>query len=77
MNSELTNQTAIIIGGTSGMGLAIAHLAKTNGARVIVGSRSPDKVAAAVAEIGAEGYVIDTMDESSVREFFGLFVVNA
>jgi NAD(P)-dependent dehydrogenase (short-subunit alcohol dehydrogenase family) len=71
MNSELSNQSVIVVGGTSGMGLAIARLAISQGASVTVASRSPDKVAATAAEIGATGKPLDTSDEESVREFFG------
>ena len=52
------------------MGLAIAKLAAERGARVIVGSRSQEKVSAAATEIGCEGRVVDSMNEESVREFF-------
>ncbi len=52
------------------MGLAIAKLAAERGARVIVGSRSQEKVSAAAAAIGCEGRVVDSTSEDSVREFF-------
>ncbi len=71
MNSELTNQSVIVVGGTSGMGLAVARLAISRGASVTVASRSPDKVAAVATELGAAGKQLDTGDEASVREFFG------
>jgi NAD(P)-dependent dehydrogenase (short-subunit alcohol dehydrogenase family) len=70
MNSELTNQSVIVIGGTSGMGLAVARLAKSLGASVTVASRSSDKVAAVATELGVAGKPIDTSDEASVRDFF-------
>ena len=70
MNSELTNQSVVVIGGTSGMGLAIARLAASRGAYVTVASRSPDKVAAAASELGVTGQPLDTTNEASVREFF-------
>ncbi|BBP02366.1 short-chain dehydrogenase/reductase [Sulfuriferula nivalis] len=70
MNAELTNQTVIVVGGTSGMGLAIARLAISRGASVTVASRSPDKVVAVASELGAVGVPLDTTDEASVREFF-------
>jgi NAD(P)-dependent dehydrogenase (short-subunit alcohol dehydrogenase family) len=66
----MKNQVVAIVGGTSGMGLAIAKLAAERGARVIVGSRSQEKVSAAATEIGCEGRVVDSMNEESVREFF-------
>jgi NAD(P)-dependent dehydrogenase (short-subunit alcohol dehydrogenase family) len=70
MKSELTNQSVVVVGGTSGMGLAIARLAASRGAYVTVASRSPEKVAAAASEIGVTGKLLDTTYEASVREFF-------
>lgn len=70
MNSELANQSVIVVGGTSCMGLAIARLAKSRGASVTVASRSSDKVAAVATELGSAGKPIDTSDEASVRDFF-------
>ena len=66
----MKNQVVAVIGGTSGMGLAVAKLASERGARVIVGSRSQEKVSAAASDIGCEGRVVDAMNEESVREFF-------
>jgi NAD(P)-dependent dehydrogenase (short-subunit alcohol dehydrogenase family) len=70
MNSALNNQSVVVVGGTPGMGLAIARLAASRGAYVTIGSRSPDKVAAAASEIGVTGKPVDTTNEASVREFF-------
>ena len=72
MNSELTNQSVVVVGGTSGMGLAIARLAASRGAYVTVASRSPDKVAAAASELGVTGQPLDTTNEASVRDFFSV-----
>ena len=70
MNSDLSHQTVVVVGGTSGMGFAIAKLAIACGAVVTVASRSPEKVAIAAAELGATGKTLDTSDEASVRNFF-------
>ena len=70
MNSKLNDQSVVVVGGTSGMGLAIASLAASRGAYVTVASRSPDKVAAAASMLGVTGKPLDTADEASVREFF-------
>ncbi len=70
MHPELTNQSVVVVGGTSGMGLAIARLAIAHNASVIIASRSPDKVAAVATELGATGKTLDTTDEASVRDFF-------
>lgn len=70
MTTELLHQSVIVIGGTSGMGLAIARLAASRGASVTIASPSPDKVATVAEELGATGRPVDTSDESSVCEFF-------
>lgn len=68
---SLQNQRAVIVGGTSGIGLATAKLFHSQGAQVIVASRSQVKVDAAVNEIGtAQGYVLDFKDESQMKQFF-------
>ena len=70
MNPDLSHQTVIVGGGTSGMGFAIARLAIAHGAAVTVASRSPETVAAAAVELGATGRTLDTSDEASARDFF-------
>jgi NAD(P)-dependent dehydrogenase (short-subunit alcohol dehydrogenase family) len=50
-------KTALVIGGTSGMGKATAKLLLQGGARVIVASKTPESVEAAVAELQPEGQV--------------------
>lgn len=68
---SLQNQRAVIVGGTSGIGLATAKLFVSQGAQVIVASRSQEKVDAAVKEIGtAQGYVLDFRDEGQMTRFF-------
>lgn len=51
---DLTDRTAVVIGGTSGIGRAIAHGLAEAGADVICSSRRSDQVEAAAAEI--EGF---------------------
>lgn len=69
---NLQDKTVVVIGGTSGMGLAIAKLAFENNAKVVIGSRSPEKLEAAAKEIGdgVAAHPIDTTIENSVSEFF-------
>jgi NAD(P)-dependent dehydrogenase (short-subunit alcohol dehydrogenase family) len=52
---ELTNKVAVVIGGTSGIGLAIAKGLAEAGADVIPTSRRIEQVNAAAAEIEARG----------------------
>jgi len=56
MNKQLQNQTVVIFGGTSGIGLAAAVQARAAGAKVIVIGSNPQKAALAAAEHGFAGY---------------------
>jgi NAD(P)-dependent dehydrogenase (short-subunit alcohol dehydrogenase family) len=50
-------KTALILGGTSGMGKATAKLLLQSGARVLVAGKTPEHIDAAVAELRKEGPV--------------------
>jgi NAD(P)-dependent dehydrogenase (short-subunit alcohol dehydrogenase family) len=52
---DLTGRTAVVIGGTSGIGRAIAHGLADAGAAVVCSSRRAEQVEAAAAEIEAKG----------------------
>ncbi|OXM85300.1 SDR family oxidoreductase [Paenibacillus rigui] len=69
---SLQNHRAVIIGGTSGIGLAVAKSLLTQGAQIIVASRSQIKVDEAKKELGqeAQGLVLDFRDESQTKQFF-------
>ncbi len=68
----LAHKRIIIIGGGSGMGLATAIAATAAGARVVIASRSRDKLEKARRVIGGDTEVmpLDVMDEAAVRAFF-------
>jgi NAD(P)-dependent dehydrogenase (short-subunit alcohol dehydrogenase family) len=71
-SATLKGSKVVIIGGTSGIGFAVAQAALADGASVIVGSHNIAKVDAAVATLGvsATGVVLDLTDEASVAAFF-------
>src|SRR3954453_19869208 len=52
---ELNGRNAVVIGGTSGIGRAIAHGLAEAGANVVCTSRRQEQVDAAAAEIEARG----------------------
>jgi len=66
----LAGKKVVVVGGSSGIGLAVAEMAKAQGADVVIGSRNADKVKAAAARIGARGLVADVTSDQSVGDFF-------
>lgn len=86
----LAGKSAYVAGGTRGMNLAIAKKLAAKGARVAVMSRSPERVAAAEAELqaiqpGCIGFALDARDDEAVsasmaeaaQKFGGLDIVVA
>ena len=51
----LNNQRIVIIGGSSGIGLATAKAAVASGARVVIAGRNLEKLTKAREEIGGRG----------------------
>src|SRR3979411_2124660 len=72
LNRSLQGQRIVIIGGTSGFGMATAKAASAEGASVLVASSKKTNVDRALAElpVGAEGHVLDITQESVVTDFF-------
>ncbi len=70
----LRNQTIVIIGGSSGIGLETARQAIELGADIIIASRSEQKLRQAQEKLGpkAKTFVLDTTDEQQVKELFGM-----
>src|ERR1700682_4196478 len=69
---DLTNRTAVVIGGTSGIGLAIARGLAQAGANVIPTGRREEQVRSAAAEVVALGrrslaLTCDVTDNSSIE----------
>jgi len=71
---ELTNKTAVVIGGTSGIGLALARGLAQAGANVVPTGRRTDLVRAAAAEVVALGRrsLAQTCDVTDVASIEGL-----
>lgn len=53
MDLGITDRTALVTGGDSGIGLAAARLLLAEGARVVLTDQVPDRLAAAAADLGA------------------------
>lgn len=72
MDLSLANTAHIVTGGTSGLGLATAQALISEGARVLVSSRSQEKVDAAVAELGdgSHGIALDNASPEAPATLF-------
>ena len=69
---SLEGKRVVVIGGATGIGFAIAELARELGASIVIGSSKKTNVTAAVERIqGGTGRVVDLRDEASVTGFFG------
>lgn len=61
----------VVIGGSSGMGLAVARLSYEKGDEVIIASRSPEKLEKARKQIGdVQTYALDATQEKDLSAFF-------
>lgn len=69
---SLTDQRVVIIGGTSGIGLATAHAAVEAGAQVVIASSRRSSIDAALGELSADttGHALDVLDTRAVQAFF-------
>lgn len=68
---SLQGKRAIVIGGASGIGFAVAALAQEFGADVVIASSDAANVAAAVEHLpGATSNTVDLRNEASVSRFF-------
>ncbi|WP_199514802.1 SDR family oxidoreductase [Nucisporomicrobium flavum] len=68
---EMQNQRVVVLGGTSGIGAAVAQGAAGRGADVVVVSSSKTKVDAAVGRLpGASGAAVDLTDPAATEAFF-------
>ena len=56
----LTDKVAVVTGGGSGVGKAVALLFRQHGAKVVIAGRDPGKLAAAAAEVGGDTLAVPT-----------------
>jgi len=71
---SLAGRTALVIGGTSGIGLEIALGFQAAGARLIVASRDANKIDASIAKLKhndprSVGYAVDASNLAEMRRF--------
>jgi NAD(P)-dependent dehydrogenase (short-subunit alcohol dehydrogenase family) len=68
----LQDKTVVIIGGSSGIGLATARAAKAAGANMVITGRNTERLRAASAELGGavRAAALDANDEAGTRDLF-------
>ncbi|HEY1560763.1 MAG TPA: SDR family oxidoreductase [Caulobacteraceae bacterium] len=71
-NASLKGKKVVVVGGSSGIGYAIAEAALAEGAKVVIASSKAENVTAAAARLGgdAEGRPLDVRDSAAVAGFF-------
>jgi len=67
---QLRNQTVVVIGGSSGIGLETARLTRAEGADVIITARDPERLHRAGLELGASIAAFDATDFERLERFF-------
>jgi NAD(P)-dependent dehydrogenase (short-subunit alcohol dehydrogenase family) len=68
----LQDKRVVVLGGSSGIGLAVAEQAASQGASVVIASSNAERVHKAVESIGgaAQGQAVDVSDERAIATFF-------
>jgi 3-oxoacyl-[acyl-carrier protein] reductase len=68
----MTYRNAVVVGGASGIGKAVAHALAADNCRVIVADRNADGAHAVAAELGDphSAAMVDVTDEDTVRALF-------
>jgi len=69
---RLDGKKVIVLGGSSGIGFAVAEYALAEGANVAIASSHAERVHAAVTALGtnANGHALDLTDEHAIEVFF-------
>jgi NAD(P)-dependent dehydrogenase (short-subunit alcohol dehydrogenase family) len=67
---DLLGQTLLVIGGSSGIGLETARLARARGADIILTARDPDRLHRAGLALGASIAAFDATDFGRLERFF-------
>ena len=69
---DLNGKRIVILGGSSGIGLAVAQAAAKDGASLVIASSRQERVAAALQQLpaGTEGHAVDLGDEAAIQALF-------
>jgi len=66
----LAGKKVVVVGGSSGIGLAAAELARSEGADVVIASRNAERLKAVAGKIGATAVATDVTSDESVADLF-------
>jgi len=67
----LLGQTVVVIGGSAGIGLETARLARDGGAKLVLAARNPEPLQRAASELGAQhSAAFDATDFAQLESFF-------
>ncbi|HET9801239.1 MAG TPA: SDR family NAD(P)-dependent oxidoreductase, partial [Chthoniobacterales bacterium] len=66
----LAGKKVVVVGGSSGIGLATAQLAKSEGAEVVIASRNAERLKAAAAKLDVTAIPADVTSDESVAGLF-------
>ena len=69
---DFDNKRVVIVGGSSGIGLAVAEKVALQGAKVVIVSSNAERLQGAIKSIGGEtqGQAVDVSDEKAVERLF-------
>ena len=67
---SLSGKKIVVIGGSSGIGLATAERAKKEGADVVIASRNAERLKAAASKLGVTAITADVTNDESVVNCF-------
>jgi NAD(P)-dependent dehydrogenase (short-subunit alcohol dehydrogenase family) len=69
--TALVGQTVVVIGGSAGIGLEAARLARAEGAELVITGRNTERLESAAREVGAgTTEAFDATDAAAVEQFF-------
>ena len=72
LKPQLAGQTVVVIGGSAGIGLETARLARAEGAKLVLAARNPERLQHVASELAALGAVaFDATDFERLAQFFG------
>src|SRR5271168_3245393 len=69
---HLAGQTVVVIGGSAGIGLETARLARAEGAKLVLAARNPERLQYVASELAAlHSVAFDATDLERLAQFFG------